>query len=73
MSQFYQNTVSESESNHPKNSLKMLGLEMNVRTDQYLTSKNYGKKSYLSFVEAFEHKTLPIVAFQYHPKSLGLC
>ena len=26
--------------NNKKNSLKMLGLEMNVRTDQYLTSKN---------------------------------
>ncbi|MDB2700900.1 bifunctional phosphopantothenoylcysteine decarboxylase/phosphopantothenate--cysteine ligase CoaBC [Alphaproteobacteria bacterium] len=27
--------------NNKKNSLKMLGLEMNVRTDQYLTSKNF--------------------------------
>ena len=27
--------------NNKKNSLKMLGLDMNVRTDQYLTSKNY--------------------------------
>ena len=27
--------------NNKKNSLKMLGLDMNVRTDQYLTSKNF--------------------------------
>ena len=27
--------------NNKKNNLKMLGLEMNVRTDQYLTSKNF--------------------------------
>ena len=27
--------------NNKKNDLKMLGLEMNVRTDQYLTSKNF--------------------------------
>ena len=27
--------------NNKKNGLKMLGLEMNVRTDQYLTSKNF--------------------------------
>lgn len=39
-----------------------------LKESQYLTSKNYGKKSYLSFVEAFEHKTLPIVALQYHPE-----
>ena len=39
--------------------------------DQFLTIKTYGVKSYISFTEAFKHKSLPIVAFQYHPEEFN--
>jgi gamma-glutamyl-gamma-aminobutyrate hydrolase PuuD len=38
---------------------------------EFLTEKKYGKNYYISFTEAFKHKNLPIVAFQYHPEEFN--
>ena len=39
-----------------------------LQQSEFLTDKKYGDKTYTSFTEAFKHKSLPIVAFQYHPE-----
>tara|TARA_R110000851_G_scaffold282440_2_gene435985 strand:+ start:183 stop:881 length:699 start_codon:yes stop_codon:yes gene_type:complete len=42
-----------------------------LQQSEFLTEKKYDKFYYVSFTEAFKHKSLPIVAFQYHPEEFN--
>ena len=42
-----------------------------LQQPEFLTDKTYDKGRFTSFTEAFKHKSLPIVAFQYHPEEFN--